>query len=327
MPLNAEASLLFSFHCRSNHLISNRSRNGPKKKTQEPSLEGSESVGSKADASSGCYVTVSILEVLGILIEENIEKHDASRVAEALRDLFHLLYCDRDGEKADKNKREAQSHGAHASVLQPMAKFETDEAVQVQGCRCISALFYSNGWSICNEKICLQIVQSHGMALVECLAMAAKNFPGCPRLQDVCYAALVNLFASNTPCFGTPKQDASPLDEGTKSTFLFVWDQIVTNTLLLTRGPFLVVGKVSAHFVNELDGIAMVVGAMKQYTDQSPLKHRCCLLLAFLARQEDLRVVVQNINVGSLVGAALDNHPQDAKLVASVKDFFDAMCR
>lgn len=92
-------------------------------------------------------------------------------------------------------------------------------------------------------------------------------------------------------------------------------------------GSFLAVGEASACFVNEHDGIAMVVGAIKQFADHSPLQRRCCLLLAHFARQDDLRSVLQKTKVGSLVGAALDNHFEDAKLAASVKDFFDAMCR
>jgi hypothetical protein len=196
----------------------------PIKKTKEkhghddpPDVMANEVEGVEDDVSAvnGSSDSVSILKVLGILNEEeDVEKHDASRVAQALRDLFHLLYCDGDGEKADKNKREAQSHGAHASIIQAMAKFETDGEVQLQGCRCISALFYANkGWSIDH---CLQIFESHGMALVERIATAAKNFPDSPRVQELCYAALVNLFASSTPTrFRSPQQVASPVDEGT----------------------------------------------------------------------------------------------------------------
>ena len=96
---------------------------------------------------------------------------------------------------------------------------------------------------------------------------------------------------------------------------------------LLTAGSFSVVCKASALFVNELDGISMVVRAMKQFTDDSPLQRTCCMLLAHFGKQDDFRAVIQKAKVGSLVGAALDDHPDDAKLAASVYDFFNAMCR
>jgi len=111
-----------------------------------------------------------------------------------------------------------------------------------------------------------------------------------------------------------------------EAPFLLVLIKILLTTFLFTWGSLFVLGKASAHFVNELDGIGMVVGAMKQFADDSPLQRRCCLLLAHFGSQKNLRATVQKANVGSLVGAALDNHPNDAELVISVKTFFDAMC-
>ena len=93
-------------------------------------------------------------------------------------------------------------------------------------------------------------------------------------------------------------------------------------------GSFLVYNKASTRFANELDGISMVVAAMKQFPNDSPLQRRCCMLLANLGNRDDLRAIIKKTaHVGSLAGAALDNHPHDAKLAYSVKEFFDAMSR
>jgi len=102
---------------------------------------------------------------------------------------------------------------------------------------------------------------------------------------------------------------------------------LLTASLLTSSGSFSVVCQASALFVKELDGISMVVTAMKQFTEDAPLQRRCCMLLAHFGKQDDFRADIQKAKVGSLVGAALDHHPEDAKLAASVYDFFHAMCR
>ena len=162
----------------------------------------------------------SVVEVLGILSEEEIQKHDASRVADALFELFGLLYCDGDEEKADKNKQEAHSQGAHASILRAMAKFETDEDVQTYGCRCITAFFYSKGVLLGS----LEVAENIRLQIVQCIAKAAENFPGCPRVQRACYGALINLLArTKIPFLFGRGPDASPSDEGmyTQLSFCF----------------------------------------------------------------------------------------------------------
>jgi len=183
------------------------------------SLERTNSLGSKADvspakSSSDGYVAVTVVQVLGILIEEETQKHNASRVSEALRDLADLLYCDGDMKKVAKNIQEAQSQGAHISLIRAMYKFVADEDVQVYGCRCINALFYSKGfYNVVTENICSQIVQSHGMELTKCVATAAKTFPDCPRVQQACYGALINLLARDDfPFWRGP--NAIPSDKG-----------------------------------------------------------------------------------------------------------------
>jgi len=207
-----------------------KSTEGKNGDPHSPSLEGTNILGSKADVSPAKsspdgYVAVTVVQVLGILIEEETKKHDARRVSEALRDLADFLYCDGDMKKADKNKQEAQSQGACTLLIQAMNTFEADKDVQVYGCRCIGALFYSHYGIQVAENICLQIFQSRGIELTECIAMAAKNFPGCPRAQTACYGALINLLAHRplrclSPAFGagifgSHGQDSNPpLDEG-----------------------------------------------------------------------------------------------------------------
>jgi len=139
-----------------------------------------------------------VLEVLGILSEEEIQKHDASRVADALFELFGLLYCDGEEEKTEKNKQEAHRQGAHASIIRAMAQFETDEDVQTYGCRCITALFYSKG----GLPGSLKVAENIRLQIVQCIAKAAENFPGRPRVQQACYGSLINLLARDDFPFG-----------------------------------------------------------------------------------------------------------------------------
>ena len=106
---------------------------------------------------------------------------------------------------------------------------------------------------------------------------------------------------------------------------LFSHHNVLTAHVLTSRSDS-VFDKASALFVNEFNGISMVVGAMKQFPNDSRLQRNCCLILARFGNQNDHRAVIKKANVGSLAGAALDNHPEDAKLASAVKTFFNTMC-
>lgn len=49
------------------------------------------------------------------------------------------------------------------------------------------------------SKVVCGPFQSHGMGLFERIARAVNNFPDCSLVQETCFGALVNLFASSGP--------------------------------------------------------------------------------------------------------------------------------
>ena len=90
---------------------------------------------------------------------------------------------------------------------------------------------------------------------------------------------------------------------------------------------FSAISNACTHFAIDLNGIPMVVDALKQFPSDSAIQRRCCLLLALLGNHDGPRPAIQKAKLSTLVGNALDNHNEDAKLVEAVKDFFDTMCR
>ena len=163
------------------------------------------------DSSARSNETFSVFQALKILIDEKVQMEDASQVVKALKDLAFLLYCDGDSQKAAKNKQDAQSQAAHVSVIEAMARFESNEDVHVYGCRFFTGLFYSKGWGI-TDDIRLETLNYSKMKLINCIAKAVANFRTSPRVQQACMGALINILtdAGGSP-FGLSATTSPPL--------------------------------------------------------------------------------------------------------------------
>ena len=167
----------------------------------------------------------------------------------------------------EDNIKKAFSLGAHSIILLALKKWKDSESIQTNGRDCLAHMLKSN--QISNSLgIKKALVQSGS---IEDAVWAMKNFRESAGIQERAFLFLDNLFYVQ-------------LSDANESA---------------------IAKQASAFFVNEVDGIELVVAAMGKFGEDEHVQEYGISLLDELARENDYHKRLMNA-VG-VVGAALTN--------------------
>ena len=227
------------------------------------------------------------LDAIPKLLLEGVLHSNAKVVEDAIDKLAR--HC----RKSADARREAYRAGGHAVIVMAMRTWRTSETIQAGGCRCITNM-------TCQF---LQAKKSFAtIGGIESVLVAMKSFPKSQPVQCYGCGALMNMLVckQSSSRSSSRSPDPSPDDSSPEDT---------TATM-------------AERFVHDLEGISLVVAAMKEFPTDAKIQLGGCGLFQNLASQNPdfLKIMMKHGALGA-VGASLESHPHDANIKSAAGSF------
>ncbi|CAB9530185.1 unknown protein [Seminavis robusta] len=170
-----------------------------------------------------------------------------------------------------------------------MMKWYDDTKIQHFSLGCL-ALFLYDSW-----EGSLEVNKIHG---IQAIVRAMRSFPRSEDVQESAMLALAN---------GIVTDEDIDYDVGTT-------DDFKEELKVATR-------EMSKLFVEELDGIALVVNAMTAFPNHQDVQMSGCSLLAKLSHREEFFETMKNTRAVGVVGMILGNFAGDVELIGKATRF------
>ncbi|CAB9515652.1 expressed unknown protein [Seminavis robusta] len=239
---------------------------------------------------SGSFVAPKLEEIPQLLFVE-LQKDKEEDIVAALKQLFDLFSPKDKKDKNDpalKNWEKTKHLGPPSFVVVNMRKWAPNHYIQLWSCRVLSVLMVCSKNS-CSNNSCIAEMATVESGGVEAVLNAMKSFPQSEVVIQRACCALRNTFLS------------------------------------LIKRPK-VVKDCAARFVEELEGVAVMLQTIKEFPEDTSILEHCCLVFKNLAASfKQHHGMFIDAGVVEAVASVQKKHSDNEELKEATKKFMSAM--